>query len=218
MPIESGDRRRAIRRRLLLIGVGACALVLATGVTGLAGGLDRVPGDELPVVAEDERFEGEPWNVTVDGAVLAADLEPAVLLEDGYWLAVVADVELTADESWTFGLTEVMYVTGLDGVAREQRESILYPGAIFPDDVRLVRDGSAAAALHPGLPERLAFLWELTIDTPPPTEIHVEIIGMTYRESTLTGYLEWLDGEPRAQLDLPVEDRREAGDETGDEE
>jgi hypothetical protein len=197
---------------LLLAGGGACVLLLATGVVGLAGGLDKIPPEELPVVAADETFEGAPWTVTVDGAALAADLEPAELQEDGYWLAVVADVELTADESWN-GPDDVLYVTGVDGLVREHTELSLFPGAVFADDVRLVRDGSAAVALHPGLPERLAFLWELARDTPPPTEVHVEITGATLRKDSFGGHLQWLDEEPRAQLDVPVTDRREAGDE-----
>jgi hypothetical protein len=199
---------------LLLAGGGACVLLLATGVAGLAGGFDPVPAEELPVVAADEVFESEPWNVTVDQAVLAADLDPAELYEDGYWLAVVADVEITTDESWDRGFAEILYVTGVDGMAREHQDSRLFPGAILADDIRLVRDGSAVGALHPGLPERVAFLWELVIDTPPPAEVHIEITGRTYRESTLTGQMEWLDEEPRAQLTVPVQDRREEGEET----
>jgi hypothetical protein len=193
---------------LVIVGGVLCALVALVAVVGLAGGFDRVAAGELPVVAEDEPNQGEPWNVTVTGAVLAADLEPAVLYEDGYWLAVIADVEVTAGESRT-DLAEILYVTGVEGLAREHTERGSYPGATFADDIRLVRDGTAAASLHPGLPERVAFLWELAIDTPPPAEVHIEIIGKTYRESVLTGAMEWLDGAARAQLTVPVEDRRE---------
>jgi hypothetical protein len=199
---------------LLVAGVGACVLLLATAVVGLAGGFDSVPAEELPVVAADEVFESEPWHVTVDGAALAADLEPAVLYEDGYWLAVIADVEITTDESWDRSFEEILYVTGVDGMAREHQERSNYPGGILADDIRLVRDGSAVGALHPGLPERLAFLWELAIDTPPPTEVRVEITGREYIESSLNGQMEWLREEPRAQLTLPVQDRREADEET----
>lgn len=212
VPREPGGRRSAIAHRLLAVGVVICVLVLATAVAGLAGGFEKVSAEELPVVAADEVFEGEPWNVTVDGAALAANLEPAQLYEDGYWLAVIADVELTADESWN-GLSSVLYVTGVAGLARQHTERSSFPGGIFADDVRMVRDGSAAVSLHPGLPERLAFLWELAIDTPPPTEVHVEITGATLRKDSFAGHLQWLDEEPRAQLDVPVTDRREA-DET----
>jgi hypothetical protein len=184
--------------------------VLVVAVAGLAGALDEVPAEELPTVAVAELNEGEPWNVTVVNSVLAADLEPAVLQEDGYWLAVIAEVEITADESWTGGLHDALYVTDVEGMVRERVAGGLFPGAIIADDIRLVRDGSAAGALHPGLPERLAFLWELDRDTPPPAEVRVVITGKELVESTLTGYLEWLRDAPRAQLTLPIEDRREA--------
>jgi hypothetical protein len=191
-----------------MVGVALCVLVVMVAVVGLAGGLDRVPAAELPVVAEDELNEGEPWNVTVAGAVLAADLEPAVLHEDGYWLAVIADVEITSDESRS-DVHEILYVRDVQGLAREHTESGIYPGAIFADDIRLVRDGSAVGILHPGLPDRVAFLWELASDTPPPTEVSVEIVGKTYREVSITGQMDWLDEAPRAQLTLSVDDRRE---------
>jgi len=191
-----------------MIGAGVCVLVVVVSVVGLAGGLDPAPAGELPVVAADERYEGEPWNVTVDGAVVAADLEPAVLQEEGYWLAVLAEVEITAEES-RGDVYEILCVRDVAGLAREPSESIVCPGAVPPDDIRLVRDGSAATTLHPDLPEQVAFLWELARDAEPPADVHIQIVGKTYRESSLTGRMEWLDEAPRAQLTIPVEDRRE---------
>jgi hypothetical protein len=192
-----------------MVGAGVCVLVVVVAVAGLAGGLEPVTPPGLPVVAVDEPNQGQPWTVTVTGAVLAADLAPATLQEeDGYWLAVTADVEVTANES-RGDVSEILYVTGVQGLGRERTESGIYPGAILADDVRLFRDASAAISLHPGLPEQLAFLWELAGDTPPPAEVHVEIVGKTYREDALTGQMAWLDETPRAQLTVPVEDRRE---------
>lgn len=184
--------------------------MIAVATVGLAGGLDRVPARQLPVVAVDERHEGQPWNVTVDGGVLAADLAPAVLQEDGYWLAVIAEVEITADESRR-DTYEILCLRQIAGLAREPLESIACPDAIPADDIRLVRDGSAVRTLHPGLPERVAFLWELAAGAEPPAEVQVEIIGKTQRRDSLTGRLQWLDEAPRAQLSVPVEDRREEG-------
>jgi len=187
-----------------------CLLVIVVAVVGLAGGLDRLPPEGPPVVAVDELNAGEPWDVTVDGAALAADLSPAVLLEDGYWLAVTAQVEITDDESRR-DVDEILCVRDVAGLALEPEESTACPGAVPANDIRLVRDGSAVGALHPGLPERVAYLWELAAGADPPTEVHVDIVGKTFRENSLTGRMEWLDEAPRAQLTVPVEDRREAG-------
>jgi hypothetical protein len=203
----TGDHR--LSQRVLMVAVGACVLVVGLAVVAAAGGLERVEPAGLPVVAVEERNEGQPWTVTVARAVLAADLPPATLQEeDGYWLAVVADVEVTANES-RGDVYDILCLTAVEGLTREHQESSLCPGLITADDVRLFRDASAANTLHPGLPERLAFLWELAGDAPPPAEVHVEIVGKTYREDSLTGQMQWLDAAPRAQLTVPVEDRRD---------
>jgi hypothetical protein len=193
-----------------MVGAGLCLLAIVGSVLGLTGGLDRLPPEEPPVVAVDELNAGEPWNVTVDGAALAADLEPAVLQEDGYWLAVIAEVEITDRESRR-DVGEILCVRDVAGLALEPEQSVGCPDAVPANDVRLARDGSAVVTLHPGLPERVAYLWELAADAEPPAEVRVEIVGETYRESSLTGRMEWLDEAPRAQLTVPVEDRREEG-------
>lgn len=190
-------------------GAGVGVVAVTALAVGLTGGLDRVPPPELPVVAVDQPNEGQPWNVTVSRAVLAADLDPVLPQEDGYFLAVVATVEVTADET-RGDVYDILCVTGIDGFAREHDDSPFCPDGTLADDVRLVRDPAEPAGhLHPGLPEQVAFLWELAAGTPPPAGVHVEIIGKTYRESTLTGLMEWLDEAPRAQLTVPVEDRRD---------
>lgn len=192
-----------------MAGAGLCVVAATTALVGIGGGLDRVPPPELPVVAVGERNEGQPWTVTVARAVLAADLAPVLPQEEGYFLAVVADVEITAPES-RGDVSDILCVRNVEGFAREHDDSSICPGGVLADDVRLIRDpANRAAALHPGLPERVAFLWELAAHAPPPAEVQVEIIGKTYRESTLTGSMEWLDEAPRARLLVPVEDRRE---------
>lgn len=208
MPSTVGASRRTLRRSLLPVGIITCLLVLIVSVAGVAGALDELPPAPLPEIAEDELHEGQPWNVTVDGAALSTELEPAQLLEDGYWLAVVAEVEVTADTSRS-DVTDVLYVTEVDGLAREHAESSQYPDAVFADDVRLVRDGSRAELLHPGMTERLVFLWELARDTPAPTTVEVVITGKTLRRDSLSGELEWLDGAATAGLTVTVLDWRD---------
>jgi hypothetical protein len=208
MPSAVGAGRHSLRRVLLPASIIACLLVLAVAVAGAAGGLDELPPPALPEVAEDEVHEGQPWNVRVEGAALATQLEPARLVAGGYWLAVIADIEVVADTS-RGDVTDVLYQTGMDGLARESAESAQYPGAIFADDVRLVRDGNRADQLHPGMIERLAFLWELTSDTAPPADVTVVIVNKTYRQDSFSGQMAWLDGEASARVTVPVNDWRE---------
>jgi hypothetical protein len=195
---------------LVLAGAGMCILVLLVAVAGLAGLLDEAPPEPLPAAAVEEVSQGQPWNVTVISAGLFTDLSPAVLEDDSHhWLAVVAVVEVTALESRT-DLRDVLYVTGIDGLGGGQFPSriIGIGGAVAADDVRIARDGSVAISLHPGLAERVGFLWERSGDAPPPAEIEVRIVGKTHRESSLTSTMEWLDPTPRARVTVPLEDRR----------
>ncbi|MGH3679986.1 MAG: hypothetical protein ACRDT2_07005 [Natronosporangium sp.] len=213
MPREPGGHPGADHRRLAtplrLAGVGVCVLVLVVAVAGLAGGLERVPDRQLPVLAVDEVSDGQPWNVAVTAAHLfrkLGDFEP--LEDDSHFLVVVANIEVTARESRS-DISFVMYPWGVEGLTSEFALTGLEDGKAFgADEVALVRDSTAVADLHPGLPERVVFLWEQSDDV-VPTEVTLRIVSMTLRESTLSGHMEWLDPEPRAQVTVPVRDRRD---------
>lgn len=212
MPREPGGRpgvdHRSFATPLRLAGVGVCALVLVVAVAGLAGGLERVPERQLPVLAVDEVSDGQPWNVAVTAAHLfrkLGDFEP--IDEDNHFLVVVANIEVTSRESRS-DIGYVMYPVGVAGLVSEFDLNIPGEEAFGADEVALVRDSTAVADLHPGLPERVVFLWEQSGDV-VPTEVTLRIVSMTLRESTLSGHMEWLDPEPRAQVTVPVRDRRD---------
>lgn len=212
VPREPGGQPRAGRRGLgtplRLAGIGACGLALLVSVTALAGGLDEVPEASLPAVAVDEVDRGEPWNLTVSRAVLARDLSPAVLQEDtNHWLAIVATVEVTSSES-RLDIGDALYLTGVEGLVGDSH-IIGIDGSLRSDDRFLMRDGLRVSALHPGLPEEVAFLWEQAADAPVPAELEVRLVGMTRRENTMNGHMEWLDPVPRARVTVPVTDRRD---------
>jgi hypothetical protein len=79
----------------------------------------------------------------------------------------------------------------------------------LPTYVVLIRDSSQPQYLNPGLPEKLAFLWEQSIAAPVPTSMRVAIWKKTLRVDSLSNRMEWLDPGPRAEVQVPVEDRRE---------
>lgn len=184
------------------------AVLLLLGLIVVTGGLRPVPQTPLATLAVDQISRGEPWNVTVTGARLASDLTPAAYLHDRahHWVAVIAEVEITAPESRA-DLLEVVRLRGIDGLG-EHPGAVVEEGLVRPDAVLRVRDAASARLLHPGLPEQLVFLWERASDAPPPPEVTVLIIGMTWRESSLTGAWEWLDAAPRAQVMVPLVDQR----------
>lgn len=90
-------------------------------------------------------------------------------------------------------------VQGVPGIEPEAR----------PDAILMIRDATLAASLHPGLPERLGFLWERPDEAAAADEATVVVHGKTYRESALTGQMEWLDLEPKVWVTAPVRDRRD---------
>ncbi len=83
-------------------------------------------------------------------------------------------------------------------------------GLLDEEPTRLImaRDGTDVGYLNPGLPELLGFVWEQRSDLPLPATVDVDIWGKTYRVSSLTGKMEWLDPAARATVHVPVQDRR----------
>lgn len=134
-------------------------MVLLASMIGLAGGFEQAEPEPLPVVAVDEVFEGEPWNVAVSRAVLFSELEPSRLRDPdrNHWLAVVAEIEITAAET-RGDIRQVVAVSGIEGLVGEADGEV--PGTVPPYDVRIVRDATPVVGLHPGLTERVVYLWE----------------------------------------------------------
>lgn len=181
-------------------------------MVGLAGGFEEVAAEQqIPPVAVDELSEGLPWDVTVESAGLFTELSPARLHDEAnHWLVVVAEVALTADQTrHDMGDILVVPAGGIDGIDHEDSRSGALPDTVQPTEVRLIRDGSYLASLHPGLPERVAFMWERAGDGPPPATVEVVIVSKAERVSVLSGQLEWLDFEPRGQVTVTLQDRRE---------
>lgn len=195
-------RSRQLVSRVLekpLSRLGAVAGVIALATSGLFGGLDKVDQPGAPTVAVNAVNAGEPWTVTVTGARLLDDLPPLRLTNPGdRWLAIVATVEVTAAESRD-DLRDAVRLPGVDGLLKEKAEYVY-----------LVRDSTSGPYLNPGMPEKIAFVWEQKASAAVPTEVTAEIWGKTHRPSSLTGTMEWFDDDaPRAEVPkVPVTDRR----------
>jgi hypothetical protein len=170
----------------------------------LFGGLETVEEPDLPPVKVNELSEGEPWNVTVDGGRLVGDGLPGLKLTNpaNRWVVVLATVEVTSDESRN-DTNDIVDISGVEGLVKDPTKKRLEP-----QDVILMRDGARAGYLLPSMPEKLAFFYEQESTAPVPTEMIVTINQKTYRPDTLSDHMEWLDLEPRAQLTVPIEDRR----------
>lgn len=160
------------------------------------GGLEPAEKPEVPPAVFGETVDGGPWKVTVTGSRLVDEL-PGLRLADGNrWVAVLAVVENTDTESRS-DFAEVLRLSGVEGLVAEQ-----------PKYVLLLRDASQPQFLNPGLAEKLAYLWEQKVSEPAPIRVRVDVWGRTYRRDTINDTMRWLDPEPRAGFEVPVEDRR----------
>ncbi|GLH95012.1 hypothetical protein Pa4123_02840 [Phytohabitans aurantiacus] len=171
--------------------------------SGLFGGLEVAEKPEVPPAVVNEVNRGEPWNVTVVRARLLSELGDLRLEKEGdRWFAIVADIEVTAPESRN-DVSDIFSVSGVEGLLGDKPQHILKPQHIVA-----VRDASRVQYLNPNMPERIGFVWEQSGNAPIPTNVTITIYKKTYRASSLTDHMEWLDHEPRAQLEVPVEDKR----------
>jgi hypothetical protein len=200
-PRGLGARIVAIPLRWLGLSTGAAALA----ASGLFGGLETVEEPELPPAKINEVSKGGPWDVTVTGGRLVGDGLPGINLENkaNRWVVVLATVDVTADESRN-DMRDIFDISGVEGLVKP-------PGTrdrLYPQYVIALRDGVAVSYLQPSMPEKLAFFWEQESTAPVPTEMTVTIYKKTYRPDSLAGHKAWLSPEPRAELTVPVEDRR----------
>jgi hypothetical protein len=182
----------------------ALALVaLSLAISGLFGGLDPAQKPDLPTVAEKQKYNGEPWNVTVNGAGVLTDGEDfrlAPTKPGNRFLVVLAIVEINSEESRGFSLDPPLQLRNVPGLTGEK-----------PTKIVLVRDApSIVGSLHPFLPEELYFFWEQSGDAPAPKELEIEILGMTYRQDSFNGHWGWHDREPKALARRPVKDLDQA--------
>jgi hypothetical protein len=179
-------------------GIGAG--VLALGVSGFAGGLNPVAAPGPPQVQPSAAVDAGPVKVTVLVGRVVTDLSPIKPDEDGdRWFMVIAMIEVTANDSRV--TPDPLRVPHVAGLPHKK-----------PDRVLLSRDGTDVDYLNPGMPERVAYLWEQRPDAPVPATAEVDILGETYRTNSLTGGKEWLPDDdadqPRATVQVPVQDKR----------
>jgi hypothetical protein len=198
----SGVMGRIARAPMQWVAYGVGALALA--ISAAFGGFAHV-GQAEPTVKVGEVNAGTPWNVKITSVRLVGSLEPQVSLADkaDHWLAVIAEVEITDVESHG-DIRDIILLNGVPGIVHDDFN---VGEDEFAREVVITSDGTRVQALHPGLTEKVAFLWEQKPDA-LPKQVEVRIMGKTHRKSSITDMMEWLDYAPRAVLTAPVEDKR----------
>jgi hypothetical protein len=115
-------------------------------------------------------------------------------------LAVAVQIELTqytADSLSSAMLDDAVTLRGVKGLVREE-----------PQYVALVRDGSTLEYLQPGLPERIAFVFEMAKSAPVPAQaivvLHGRDVYWSFNERT---YMWDLDIVTKAEVTVAVANR-----------
>ena len=189
----------------LLQRLGVVIGVVALALSGLFGGLRAVEDPPVPHVAVEKAIDGGPWRITVTGARIINDM-PTMHLQDpgNHWVVVLVTVEVIEKEGWGI-MNDYFVMPPLPAVLDT------YP------TIMLVRDGSRVNRLNPGMPEKLAYFWEQSAGTPPPTELTLRVPKWTKRESFISGNVGWLpdldddlNDVYAATVTVPVVDKRVA--------
>lgn len=186
------------RARLVILGLVATAMA----VLAQAGGLDKAPAPPAPVVptvAVGETVDGGPWKLTVTNSTAARELGTFTPSTEGNWLLAIAiRIEVTGPESEEAAqMLKIATLPEFNGLTDR-----------LPT-LALVRDASRVETLHPGLPERVAFIFEVSAGTPVPDEVIVALGGWTRERSWTTRRLQWTDFDVRARVRVPVKNAME---------
>jgi hypothetical protein len=179
----------------------ATALVLAAlAVLGLTGGLRPAPAPPTgpPTVPVATIVDSGPWTAAVTGATAVARLGTFVP-QAGAWLLAV-DIRVLV------GGPDGRSSADLDRVAELPDQAGLTGPT--PRWVALRRDTSELAELNPGMPELVAYLFEVDGATAVPATVTVELSGYVTRYSFETHAPMWTDFGPRARVTVPVKDAR----------
>jgi len=186
------------------IGIG----VLLIAISGLFGGLGTAPEQPAGV---DTVIDAGPWKVTVTGARLTGDLPPMRLSDKkNYWIVVIATVEITADRTWDL-LGETVQLAPAKGIKNKPTKTLAGTPVHVNDGTVLMRDAAVIEQLNPGMPEKVAYFWELESTAPIPSEVKVYIGFRRYRVDGLTSHMNWMDDSAHNKsVVVPVVDRRSA--------
>jgi hypothetical protein len=199
--VTSGERAPRWRARLALLALGAAGI----GGLALTGGLAPAPPRAeaaLATAAVEQKVDGGRYTLAVSTAATAAAIDQFKPSTEGnYLLAVAVNAEVVRAED-SAGLESAVTLPDLAGVM------VSYAGEATAqaNNVVLVRDGSRVEHLQPGLPERLAYLFEIRAGTPKPTQVTVELKGWVSRFNPINRQDEWVDIRPVARVTVPVRD------------
>jgi hypothetical protein len=179
--------------RWLAGALAAIALAISAMFHGLAA---VAPASNVSAVGT--VIAAGPWDVTVSKACVVKSQDGLDTLKPGdRWFAVIVIVDVTAAASRD-DMADIVRLPHVSGLA-----------AAAPDRILVTRDETDLGYLNPGMPERLALLWEQAPKVPIPHTVDVAVYAKTLRAnslggSTTQGNLDWFDAGLKSTVVAPV--------------
>jgi hypothetical protein len=175
----------------LTAGAGTVAAIMVAGLLGAFGSLQKPPA----VFPAGRPIETGQWLATPLRAYIVADRIYGVPMKPGQ-KALVLEAELG------------------NRTARSSKDYftlfIPVPPPGDPADkplIALTRDSTLSPELHPGLPERMAFVWPLPAGAAPPKTLMLIVNTQVYKaRDNLYGTPGWYNEHELGRVELPVGD------------
>lgn len=194
------EQRRSFRQRLaaiIIAGIGTAAASVFSYATAIYEAANPNPVRE---VSTGETVDTGRWYVAVTGARFGSVPPTGVKpYEPKNYLMV----DLNLDNRSASSAYASRKLLTLDPQNPALTDPTFY----------IVRDKWIASPINPGMPEKLTAAWEWPQGTPPPQEVRLLIGSEIYKKrDNLYGASSWLDRDPVAVIQLPVQMPSTEGD------
>ena len=175
-------------------------MLAALAIVALAGGLRHAPPAAAGVTtaAISDTVDSGLWTAEVTEATAVRTFDQYVPQPGSWLLSVVIRVQVRGPDGRT--------AADLDRIASLPGQSGLT--APTPRWVVLRRDASELGELNPGLPEAVAYLFEVDGATAVPSRVTVQLSGYRPHYVFAARGLQWSDFGPVARVVVPVRNAR----------
>jgi hypothetical protein len=183
---------RNIRGRTKTWLTAGAGTIAAVSIAGLLGAFGALPDSPLPELTAGSAIETGQWRaVPLRAYVAGKDVYPP--LKDGQ-KALVLEVEMT---NRTHESSDDLLSVFRPHIPLERDE-------IAPTLI-LMRDPQRLDRLHPGMTERIAYLWTLSYTRHVPDQLKFTVTTKTYKPmDNLKGKPGWFNERPLVEVTLPV--------------
>ncbi|MBD9524760.1 hypothetical protein IB262_33330 [Ensifer sp. ENS02] len=165
-----------------VLGGAGFGTALAVAFAGFFGAFSTMPQQQAPIFANDRATEAGQWKLEPSQVYITAERAFGVSPVKGELLLVF---EATLENRTSQSTNDYLSVF--------RPEDKLGPILKAPIVV-LTRDGSFGPELHPGMPERIAYMWRMPATVPIPQEIGFTVLAKSFKsQDNLYGMPNWLN-------------------------